>query len=232
MVVENPNGSQALRCRLGFAERGQRFELTEEQIENESPAEDLDKPYFYLERRGGHTTLNYRDEGQRRLRPEDVNSEQSILSQRKDPDHYPELTYLGDVFARIRLYREWYFGRNTPPRRPQLPNGSNAFLQEDCTNLAGMLNYIRRKPAAKAQALKALSKLYEGLSDFDISLVQNTVEIFCQEEQISVPAVRLSDGTLRYLCLLAILCHPEPPPLVCIEEPETGTSPGYPADTE
>ena len=225
VVVENPNGSQALRCRLGFAERGQRFELTEEQIENESPAEDLNKPYFYLERRGGHTTLNYRDEGQRRLRPEDVNSEQSILAQRKDPDHYPELTYLGDVFARIRFYREWYFGRNTPPRRPHLPNGSNAFLQEDCTNLAGMLNYIRRKPAAKAQALKALSKLYEGLSDFDISLDQNTVEIFCQEEQISVPAVRLSDGTLRYLCLLAILCHPEPPPLVCIEEPELGLHP-------
>ena len=25
----------------------------------------------------------------------------------------------------------------------------------------------------------------------------------------------LLDGTLRYLCLLAILCHPKPPPLVC-----------------
>jgi predicted ATPase len=35
----------------------------------------------------------------------------------------------------------------------------------------------------------------------------------------------LSDGTLRYLCLLAILCHPEPPPLLCIEEPELGLHP-------
>lgn len=32
----------------------------------------------------------------------------------------------------------------------------------------------------------------------------------------------MSDGTLRYLCLLAILCHPKPPPLICIEEPELG----------
>ena len=40
-----------------------------------------------------------------------------------------------------------------------------------------------------------------------------------------VPATRLSDGTLRYLCLLAILCHPNPPPLVCIEEPELGLHP-------
>jgi predicted ATPase len=27
------------------------------------------------------------------------------------------------------------------------------------------------------------------------------------------------------LCLLAILCHPSPPPLVCIEEPELGLHP-------
>jgi predicted ATPase len=30
---------------------------------------------------------------------------------------------------------------------------------------------------------------------------------------------------LRYLCLLAILCDPEPPPLICLEEPELGLHP-------
>ena len=40
-----------------------------------------------------------------------------------------------------------------------------------------------------------------------------------------VPATRLSDGTLRYLSLLAILCHPTPPPVECIEEPELGLHP-------
>ena len=34
-----------------------------------------------------------------------------------------------------------------------------------------------------------------------------------------------SDGTLRYLCLLAILLHPNPPPFVAIEEPELGLHP-------
>jgi predicted ATPase len=42
---------------------------------------------------------------------------------------------------------------------------------------------------------------------------------------MKIPATRLSDGTLRYLCLIAILCHPELPPLVCIEEPELGLHP-------
>jgi len=51
------------------------------------------------------------------------------------------------------------------------------------------------------------------------------VQVFFSEGDFSVPATRLSDGTLRYLCLLAILCDPEPPPLICIEEPELGLHP-------
>ena len=51
--------------------------------------------------------------------------------------------------------------------------------------------------------------------------------IFVHETGLNqpVPATRLSDGTIRYLCLLAILCHPTPPPLICIEEPELGMHP-------
>jgi predicted ATPase len=49
--------------------------------------------------------------------------------------------------------------------------------------------------------------------------------VFLHEGRFTVPATRLSDGTLRYLCLLAMLCHPNPPPLVCIEEPELGLHP-------
>ena len=51
------------------------------------------------------------------------------------------------------------------------------------------------------------------------------MQVFFQEGQVTIPATRLSDGTLRYLCLLAVLCHPNPPPLVCIEEPELGLHP-------
>ena len=54
-----------------------------------------------------------------------------------------------------------------------------------------------------------------------------TVQVFFHEKGLKtpVPATRLSDGTLRYLSLLLILCHPSPPPLVCIEEPELGLHP-------
>lgn len=51
-----------------------------------------------------------------------------------------------------------------------------------------------------------------------------SAQIFLREGT-SIPATRLSDGTLRYLCLLAILLHPTPPPLICLEEPELGLHP-------
>lgn len=40
-----------------------------------------------------------------------------------------------------------------------------------------------------------------------------------------IPATLLSDGTLRYLSLLAVLLHPEPPPLIAFEEPDLGLHP-------
>ena len=52
------------------------------------------------------------------LKREDISPEQSILSQRKDVDQYPEITYVGTQFGRIRFYREWNLGRYTAPRLP------------------------------------------------------------------------------------------------------------------
>ena len=169
--------------------------------------------------------LNYSDGRNRQLRPEEVESQQSILAQRKDPDHYPELTYLGDEFGRIRLYREWSFGRYTPPRLPQKADLPNDYLVEDCKNLGLVVNRLKREPMVKASILEAIQVLYEGVTDFDVSIEGGTVQVFLHEGKITVPATRLSDGTLRYLCLLAILCHPKPPRLVCIEEPELGLHP-------
>ena len=241
-IVENPQGSQALRYRLGFAECGQRFELIEERIENEQSDEGHVEPYIYYNQKGGQAFITYKDEtgvgptvkekyphvrlrlGRYDLRPEELKPDQSILSQRKDPD-LPELTYLGEALSRIRIYREWSLGRDSPLRLPQKADLPNDFLQEDGKNLALVLNSFQGKPAVKRRVLDALCKLYGGITDFYFSIEGSTIQLFLQEGDVVISATRLSDGTLRYLCLLAILCHPQPPPLICIEEPELGLHP-------
>ena len=224
-ILENPQGPQALRYRLGFAERGQRFELIEERIENEHSDKGREKPYIYYERSDGYAFIIHTGKIRLDLHPEGIKLEQSILAQRKDPDHYPEVTYLGEALSHIRIYREWSLGRDTPPRLPQKADLPNDFLQEDGKNLALVLNSFQGKPAVKRRLLDALSKFYEGITDFHISIEGSTVQLFLQEGDVVIPATRLSDGTLRYLCLLAVLCHPQPPPLICIEEPELGLHP-------
>jgi predicted ATPase len=54
-----------------------------------------------------------------------------------------------------------------------------------------------------------------------------SVQIYLHEDGLSVPvpATRLSDGTLRFLALLAILLNPESATLICVEEPELGLHP-------
>jgi predicted ATPase len=65
------------------------------------------------------------------------------------------------------------------------------------------------------------------LEDLTTKVQGGRIQIFVHERGLRapVPMERLSDGTLHYLILLAILCHPEPPPLICLEEPELGLHP-------
>jgi predicted ATPase len=224
VVIDNPLGVQDLRYALAFTAAGQRFELVDERIENERPRPGQPQPYFYYRFNEGRPVLNVKSE-KRELKREDVDLERSILSQRKDPDQYPELTWLGQTLGKMQLYREWSFGRYTPPRLPQKADLPNEHLEPDCRNLGLVLNRLRRDPTAKQKLLVALRVLYAGIDDYDVQIEGGTVQVFFQEGRYTIPATRLSDGTLRYLCLLAILCHPSPPPLVCIEEPELGLHP-------
>jgi predicted ATPase len=223
-VLKNPQGTSDLRHVLSFSEVGQRFEVLDERVENEQPDEGHSNPYLYYRFQDGHGVLNIKG-GKRHLRHEDIDPTASILSQRKDPDQYPELTYLGNTLGKIRLYREWSFGRYTTPRLPQKADLPNDLLEPDASNLGLVLNRLRREPAVKKELLASLHALYDGIDDFDVQIEGGTVQVFFTEGRYTIPATRLSDGTLRYLCLLAILCHPNPPPLVCIEEPELGLHP-------
>jgi predicted ATPase len=224
-VIDNPAGTQALRHTIEFTEMSSRFELVDESIENASPYPGYDEPYFFYQFQRGRPILAVRDSGRRELQREDVALDESILSQRKDPDQYPELTHLAGMYGKVRLYREWSFGRSSVFRSPQSADLPGDRLEEDFSNLGLFLNHLRGVPKAKNKIIEHLRDLYEGLQDFDVRIKGGTVEVFLTEGDFTIPASRLSDGTLRYLCLLAILCDPDPPALVCIEEPELGLHP-------
>jgi predicted ATPase len=99
-------------------------------------------------------------------------------------------------------------------------------LLENASNIALVLNNLQQDSATGNALIKQLGALYGGILRPFVRIEGGTAKLFLEEEGSGlIPAPRLSDGTLRYLCLLAVLCHPDPPPLVCIEEPELGLHP-------
>jgi len=232
---QNPAGFEAfvqpfaanmppIRYGVEFSAVNQRFEIFDECIENAAPIGKGNEPHRFFYFRNGIPYINFQGKD-RQLRRADIDPEKSILSQWRDPEHYPELTYLADNFAKIRLYRDWSFGRYTAPRLPQKVDLPTDFLLENCQNLGLILNKLSNIPEAKAAVLDALNALYPAITGFGVNIDGGSVQVFLHEGRFSMPATRLSDGTLRYLCLLAILCHPKPPPLICLEEPELGLHP-------
>jgi predicted ATPase len=225
-VVRNPQGSMPLRHVVAFHAVAQAFSLDDERVENERPEAGQQDCYFYYRYQHGQPAVNTIDHGRRTLARETIEADRSILAQRRDPESYPELAWLAQNYEQVRIYREWAFGRNAVFREPQKADMRNDTLDEDFANLGLFLNRLKtRFPAAKKAILKGLEDLYDGMHDFDVLVEGGTVQVFFTEGEFVIPATRLSDGTLRYLCLLAILCDPEPPPLICIEEPELGLHP-------
>lgn len=238
-TLDYPEGKTPLRYRICFTISGQRLDVVDEAIEGTLPPHSQKTdPYFFYQYRSGHPVLNVRTKvtqqpgtntgrTERFLRREDLSPDQSVLSQRKDPDQYPELTYLGNRFAEFRLYREWNIGRYTAPRMPQKADLPENFLLEDASNLGLVLNDLQHRPVTKQLIIEKLKKFYSSVDDITTKIHGGTVQIFVHEEGLSqpIPATRLSDGTLRFVCLLTLLCHPDPPPVICIEEPELGLHP-------
>jgi predicted ATPase len=216
--------SQPLRHAIVFGQDKHGFYLEDESIEFEAPSLGLSEPLSFYKYHDGKSIINVGGE-ERKLPRTTIDPDRSILAQRHDPETYPEISYLANVYETIRIYREWTFGRNTILREPQRADMRNDRLEEDFSNLGLILNKFQRTPRAKQRIIEALRDLYEGLTGFEVIIEGGTVQVFFTEGDFAIPATRLSDGTLRYLCLLAVLCDPEPPPLICIEEPELGLHP-------
>jgi predicted ATPase len=229
-----------LRYHLAFTVVKYRFELIDELVEPERWRNPKDKRPP-LEKRVIYDFNHGQPKIKERIRDEEggfpgliftsqlgeINSEESIFSQVRGVDVYPELTYLANSFNSIAFFREWGQGRFAPPRLPQKADLSEDFLLEDASNLGLVLNDLQHRPAIKRLLVEKLQIFYEDLEDISTKIHSGTVQVFFHERNLAnpIPATRLSDGTLHYLCLLTILLHPDPPPLICIEEPELGLHP-------
>lgn len=231
----------------------QSFELTDEVLEDAARRDPRRKDvFFYYRYQNGHPTINVRELNppqhkkqnqprtssptdkvqfplsfKRSLKRDEVKANQSILSQRKDPEVYPEITATSEIFANIQIFREWQFGRSSTLRRPQPADSPADILLPSLANLGLVLNDLEHRSGIWPRINEYCRRFLPRFSHLTTRIQNNSVQINLFEDGLSspVPATRLSDGTIRFLAILAILLSADRYPLVCIEEPELGLHP-------
>jgi predicted ATPase len=215
-----------LRYSLEFMRSGHRLEITDERLENKDPYPGHDEPYFYFAYEDGTPFINVGG-SKRFLKRDSLNPQLSVLSQRKDPEQYPELTHVGALFERFQLYRDWEFGNIAGVREVSRVDVPDEWLEEDFGNLGIIINKLKSDPTVNSKLKEYLSRFAPDVVDVHTRVRQGRVELSLEERHLQspVPATRWSDGMIRWVALLAILLNPEAPPVVCIEEPELGMHP-------
>ncbi|MGH9473791.1 MAG: AAA family ATPase [Terriglobales bacterium] len=229
-VVVSPEYSKPLRYKIELRQPSRaigQMEIASESLETAEPYETYTTPYIYYEANGARALINPKGEAApRKLQTEEIDLAESILSQRKDPERYPEITYIGKHFDGMRFYRDWSTGINAEPRRVQAPGAQGDYLEEDTSNLSLVINRLLADVDAREKLITNLRDFYPGAKEVTTLIQEGAVSLQLLEEGgFTTPGARLSDGTLRWLCLLAVLLNPQQHSVVAIEEPELGLHP-------
>lgn len=152
----------------------------------------------------------------------DIN--ESVLSQLAEPHRYPVLSTIRERLRRWRFYHQIRTDADSPVRQVQIGTRTPV-LAHDGHDLAPALQTIIENgdDASLADAVDEAfdgAKLHIASEDARFRIALETPGVFRP-----LDAAELSDGTLRYLALLAALHTPRPPELLVLNEPETSLHP-------
>lgn len=137
----------------------------------------------------------------------------------------PEVLQMREFIRRWRFYDHFRSDSEAPVRQPQLGTRTPV-LHHDGRDLAAALQTIRE--IGDPEALQAaISDAFPG-ARLNIAPLQGgrfAIEFYQEGLLRPLSAAELSDGTLRYLLLVAALLTPRPPSLMVLNEPETSLHP-------
>jgi predicted ATPase len=137
----------------------------------------------------------------------------------------PEVLQLREFIRRWRFYDHFRSDAEAPARQPQLGTRTPV-LHHDGRDLAAALQTIRE--IGDPEALQAaISDAFPGAT-LNVAPLQGgrfAIEFYQEGLLRPLSAAELSDGTLRYLLLVAALLTPRPPTLMVLNEPETSLHP-------
>lgn len=178
-----------------------------------------------LERKNETAWLRGLD-GRRALFPHPLSQSESVLSQLREPHLYPELSALRETMSGWRFYHHFRTDPQAPVRQRQTVFRTPVLHHEGGDLAAALLTILEEGDGELLE--RSIDEAFPGshlrfLGDENQATYQVALQM--PEHQRPFDARELSDGTLRYLCLIAALLSPQPPQLVAVNEPEMSLHP-------
>jgi predicted ATPase len=148
----------------------------------------------------------------------------SMMTHCAAPDDGIELLKLRERMRNWRFYDSPRTDADAPSRHPRVGTYTPV-LASDGGDLAAALQTIREIGDADGLA-RAIEDAFSG-STVSVKNMSGLFELEMRQHRLLRPlkAAELSDGTLRYLLLIAALLSPRPPALMILNEPEASLHP-------
>ncbi|MGN6754673.1 MAG: AAA family ATPase [Intrasporangium sp.] len=148
---------------------------------------------------------------------------ESMLTELADPERAPELLRVRRMIAGWRFYDSFRADPAAPARQTQIGTRTPV-LADDGSDLAAALQTIRENGQPGLDA--AIADAFDG-AVLDVTVTDGRFDVELHQPGMLRPlrAAELSEGTLRYLCLVAALLSADRPPLLVLNEPETSLHP-------
>ena len=148
---------------------------------------------------------------------------ESMLTELADPERAPELLRVRRMIRGWRFYDGFRADAEAPARTPQVGTRTPV-LADDGRDLAAALQTIREN--GRSELDRAVADAFDG-AILEVTVDSGRFDVALHQPGMLRPlaGAELSDGTLRYLLLVAALLTPDPPPLMVLNEPETSLHP-------
>lgn len=131
------------------------------------------------------------------------------------------------IAAFRRFIEAWYLSYFNPDAARSLPlAGPQRHLSVRGDNLGNVVQFMERDhPERFRRVLDRITAKIPGVNKIDTERTSDgRLLLRFNDQGFEDPfyAQQMSDGTLKVFCYLLLLEDPEPPPFLCIEEPENG----------
>ena len=155
----------------------------------------------------------------------DMSEHDSLFSHAGDPGSVPEVFSLRETLRQWRFYADFRTDAEAPARQ-SIPATRTPILHHDGRDLAAALQTILETGDSEGLH-EAIDDAFPGSTLAVSSIATGRLQATLKQPGLLRPlsSAEWSDGTLRYVLLVAALLTPRPPPLMVLNEPETSLHP-------